>query len=215
MAERAVPNPARPEDVKLFRTVADVAPDLWADAAARPTDQAAAGSGARFEPGRGFIVPFLGAEYAVDLAGRSITGPPDRRPPGFQIGLVLLTYLARAQDLGLAGRMVPGRDLNGGAMFLTGPHAFLTAPVTAKFGRDPQGFLARAAALGLAAEDSGSGFGCRGLALPHVAVGCVLHEEDDEFSAELTYTFDAYAHYHLPLDAIWSLINVLADELAA
>ncbi len=193
-----------------------MAPELWADAARRPPAETAAGAGVRFGPGRGFIVPFMGGDYLVDLSGRTIVGPDSHRPAAFQKGLVLLTYLAKAQDLGLSGRMVTGRELNGGAMFFTGPHSFLTAPVTEKFGSEPEAFGRRAAELGLVAEEGGgSGFACRGLVLPHIAVGCVLHPGDEEFTAELTYLFDSYAQYHLPLDGLWALINVLAEELAA
>lgn len=206
---------ARPEDVILFQSVADVAPALWGDAAALPPDQVAKNAGVRYEEGRGFIVPFMSGDYIVNIAARSIETPPGHKPAGMQKGLVLLSYLAKAQDLGLSGKMVTSRELNGGAMFFTGPHALATEPVTAKFGSDPAGFMAKAKTLGFQDEDQGTGFACRGIVLPHIAVACVLHPEDDEFPAELTYTFDSYAHYHMALDGLWAMINVLADELAA
>lgn len=216
MADQGADRPSQPEEIAIYRTVADVAPELWTDAEARPQAEMLAGAGVRFEPGRGLIVPFMGGDYEVDLPGRTVTGPPGHLPAAFQKGLVLLTYLTRAQDLGLSGRMVTGRELNGGAMFFTGPHTFLTAPVTEKFGSEPEAFLRRAAALGFVAEDGGSGFVCcRGVVLPHIAVACILHPGDEEFPAELTYLFDSYAQYHLPLDGLWALINVLAEELAA
>lgn len=215
MAERPASVTARPEDVDIFRAVSDVAPELWQDAAARAPEVVSASSGVSYEPGRGFIITYMGGDYVVNLENRSITTPAGQIPAGFQKGLVLLTYLTNAQDLGLSGRMVPGRDLNGGAMFFAGPHTLLTWPVVDKFGRDPDAFIKKAASLGLAPDDQGSGYACRGLVLPHIAVGCVLHPEDDEFPAELTYTFDSYAHFHMPLDGIWAMINVLAEELAA
>ncbi|UQZ88707.1 hypothetical protein C4J81_05610 [Deltaproteobacteria bacterium Smac51] len=215
VADNLPNNPARPEDVKLFRSVADVAPTLWEDALAVEPAVVVRNSGVRFEDGRGFIVPFMNGNYIVDLKARTIETPPGHKPAGFQKGLVLLTYLAKAQDLGLSGKMVTSRELNGGAMFFTGPHALMTEPVTEKFGAAPEDFLARAEALGFKPENQGAGFACRGLVLPHIAVGCVLHSEDDEFPAELTYTFDSYSHYHMPLDGLWAMINVLAEELAA
>jgi len=215
VAERAVSKPARPEEVKLFRTVADVDLKLWREAADRPPERVAASAGVRYEPGRGFVIPFMGGDYLVNLENRSVTTPTGHCQAGFQKALVLLRYLSNAQDLGCSGRMVTGRYLNGGDMFFAGPHALLTWPVTDKFGRDPEGFLEKAARLGLAPENQDSGCACRGLVLPHIAVGCILHPEDDEFPAELTYTFDSYAHFHLPLDGLWAMINVLAEELAA
>lgn len=215
MAASEKDRPSRPEDYEIFRTVADVAPELWSDVEALSPELVAANSGVRLIPGQGFSVAYMGGDYLVDVVKRDITGPPDHLPAGFQKGLVLLRYLVQAQDMGLSGRMITGRELNGGAMFFTGPHSLLTAPVTDKFGRDSEGFLRRAAALGLATVEQGSGFACQGPVLPHIAVGCVLHPEDDEFPAELTYTFDSYAHYHMALDGIWAMINVLAEELAA
>lgn len=205
----------RPEEVAIFKGVSDVSPLLWEDLEARAPKDVAAGSGALIEEGRGYRLVYMGGEYIVDLLKRNIICPPGQLPAGFQKAMVLLTYLAGAQDLGLSGRMVGHRELNGGEMFFTGPHTLLTAPVTEKFGRNPEGFLSKAASLGLQPDQQGSGYACRGLVLPHIALSCVLHEEDDEFPAELTYTFDSYAHYHLALDGLWAMVNVLAEELAA
>lgn len=203
----------RPEEVKLFKGVSDLSPLLWEDLEARAPESVAAGSGAAIVPQRGYRLLFMGGDYFIDLTDRDIQGPAGHRRPGFQKGLVLLTYLATAQDLGLSGRMASHRELNGGEMFFVGPHALLTAPVTEKFGRRPEAFMKKAASLGLEPDSLGSGYGVKGKILPHIAVGCVLHEEDDEFPAELTYTFDSYAHYHLALDGLWAMINVLAEEL--
>lgn len=206
---------ARPDENKLFRTVADVAPELWEDVAALPPKQVAAASGASLEPGPIFTITFLGGLYRVDMTGRTIEGPPGHLPPNFQKAMVLLRYLAQAQDFGLSGRMVSARELNGGALFFTGPHALLTEPITRVFGREPEKFLAKAETLGLATVFCGSSYCSQGEVLPNIAVGCVLYPEDDEFPAELTYTFDSYAHFHLALDGIWALINILVAELTA
>lgn len=206
----------RIEDVKLYQSAAEIPAPQWDELVARGPSAAAVGAGVEHKPGQGYIVPFLGADYVVNPDTRAITGPAGHLPVGFQKGLVLVTYLARAQDLGLSGRMVTARDLNGGALFFTASHALAQEPATTKFARNPEGFIKKAQSLGLdRLNEPGVGYACRGLVLPHLAVGCVFHEEDDEFPAEITYTFDSYAHYHLPLDGIWALVNVLADELAA
>jgi hypothetical protein len=196
--------------VKLFRTVADLPAPLWDDVAARAPEVVVRSSGARLAPGGGFITPFMGGDYQVNPEARSIVAPAGRPEADFQTGLVLLTYLAKAQDLGLAGRLVPGRELNGGEMFFKGPHAFAVEPIIKNFGRAPREFVARAVQLGASAVDEGSGYAFRWLVLPHVEVGCVLYPEDDEFPAAVTYLFDAYTHHHLPLDAVWSLINIVS-----
>ena len=215
MSNTAANNPAKVEEVEIYRTVADLPPELWTDLAARPPEKVCQGSGAVYEEGRGFVIRYMGGDYVVDLQRRSVSGPENQRPAAFQKGLVLLTYLAQAQDFGLSGRQVSGRELNGGEMFFKGPHALLTEPVTEKFGRNPEAFLKKAAGLGLTPPEGASGYACQGPVLPHIVVGCVLHPADEEFPAELTYTFDSYAHFHLALDGLWAMINVLAEELAA
>jgi hypothetical protein len=208
--------PAKPEENLLYRTIADVAPELWADAEARPLAEAARAAAARSEPGGRVVIPFLGGDYVVDFETRAITAPQGHQPAGFQKGLVLLTYLTRAQDFGQAGRQVSSRELSGGELFFQGPHALSTEPVTARFGTDPAGFLDRAGRLGLKpGAQPGAGTAVLGPVLPHLTMGLILHPADEEFPAELTYTFDAYAHHHLPLDALWALVNVLATELAS
>ncbi|MGL4209774.1 MAG: DUF3786 domain-containing protein [Candidatus Adiutrix sp.] len=205
--------PARPEKGKLFVYLADLAPALWEDAALRPPLLVAASCGVLHEKGC-FVVPFLGGNYTVNLSARTITAPLGYPETDFQTGMVLLSYLAHGQDIGLAGRLISGRELKGGEMFFKGSHAFLTEPVTSAFAQSGPEFVKAAGQLGARVTDEGSGHSVRLLALPHIEVGCVFHPADDEFAAELTYTFDAYAHYHLPLDAIWALINVLAAFLA-
>jgi hypothetical protein len=208
--------PAQPEENRLYRTVADLAPELWADVDARPLAEAVRSAAVRSEAERRVLIPFLGGDYLVDFETRDITAPSGHRPAGFQKGLVLLTYLAKAQDFGLAGRQVTSRELSGGDLFFQGPHALCTEPVKARFGVDPAGFLARAGQLGLGpGPAAGSGASVFGPVLPHLTLGLILHPADEEFPAELTYTFDAYAHHHLPLDGLWALVNVLAAELAS
>jgi hypothetical protein len=208
---------ACPEENRLYRTLADVAPELWEDVEARPLAEAVRSAAVRSEPGRRVMVPFLGGGYLVDFEKRTITAPPGHKPAGFQKGLVLLTYLARAQDFGPAGRQVTARELNGGDMFFQGPHALSTDPVKDRFGAaEPEKFTARAGELGLKPGPAASGAAASviGPVLPHLTVGLILHPADEEFPAELTYTFDAYAHHHMPLDGIWAMVNVLAAELA-
>ena len=193
-----------------------MAPELWADVEARPLAEAVRAAAAVNETGGLIVIPFLGGDYLVDFETRAITAPSGHQPAGFQKGLVLLTYLARAQDFGQAGRQVTVRELSGGELFFQGPHALCTEPVTARFGTDPTGFLARAGRLGLRPEaQPGQGTAVLGPVLPHLTMGLILHPADEEFSAELTYTFDAYAHHHMPLDGLWALVNVLAAELAS
>ncbi len=202
----------RPEEMKLYRTVADAPQALWDDVRARSIEDIVRSALVSYSPEKGFCVPYMGGEYWVNVEAKTICGPSNQREPGFQKALALLGYLAKAQDLGQAGRQVTARELNGGDMFFVGIHALATVPIINTFGEDGKGFLNKAAELGFAPTSLGSGFACQGHILPQVPMAMILHEGDEEFDADLTYTFDAYAHYHMALDAIWSMINVLADE---
>ncbi len=109
--------PAKPEDIKIYKTVADLPLELWTDLNKLTPERVCANSGAFYDQELGFVIKFLGGDYSIDPGGRTITGPAEHRPAAFQKGLVLLTYLAQSQDFGLSGRMVTGRELNGGDMF--------------------------------------------------------------------------------------------------
>ncbi len=109
--------------------------------------------------------------------------------------------------------MVTERDLNGGALFFQGPHALSKTPVLDRFARNAPGLLSRAKDFG-ATELSDGDASFRLLALPKILIACIFYEEDDEFPAQLTFTFDASTDRHLPLDSIWALVNVLSHRLA-
>ena len=200
-----------PEEIRLYNRLEDLPPALWEDLAAAPPDRVRSNAGVRFEDGV-YTAPFLGVDHRVDPAGRTITVPEGAHPPGFQAGLVLLNYLAHADEAGLSGQMVPGRSLRGGEMFFKGPHALNTAPPAKRFGRDAAGFLAAGARLGGTPMPSGDA-AFRLLALPKILLAYTLHLEDDEFPAEVTVTFDARTDRHLPLDSIWALVNVVSSRL--
>ena len=206
--------PVRPEDISLYRGVDNLPPALWDDLTALAPMVVARQAGVRYEPGQGFLVPFLGADYLVNPDKKTIIASPGARPPGFQSGLVLLNYLVHAKEDGLAGRMVSERELNGGELFFKGPHALNKAPVLERYSRDAKGLLAQATAMGGMPLNSGDA-AFRLSALPKVLVAYVLYLEDEEFPAGLTITFDEYTDRHLPLDSIWALINVISHRLSA
>ena len=206
--------PVNPETMELYKDTGKLPVALWDDLASSKTDQVSARAGVIYDESQGYLVPFLGGDHIVDPHKRTIVGPAGNRQTGFQTGLVLLNYLIHAAPQGLAGRMVTARELPGGALFFQGPHALLTQPVLDKFGRVGEGMIKTALTLGASPTNFGDA-SFRLLALPKILVGYILHEQDDEFEAGLTITFDANAHQHLPLDSIWALINVVSARLGA
>jgi hypothetical protein len=200
---------ADPEQYELYQFAEDLPSPLWDDICALNPDKVRQRAQVGWQDG--YVVPFLGRDYFVRPDSRRIDGTGSR-PVSFQAGLILLDYLIHAKDEGLSGRMVTSRELNGGDLFFQGPHALMTAPVIDRFKRDAAGMVEAAKRWG-ATPAQGGDASFRLLALPKILLMYTLHEEDDEFPAQLTITFDAYTDRHLMLDAIWALINLLSGRL--
>lgn len=185
---------------------------LWDDLANRPPGEASRATGANLQEGR-FFLPFLGRGYAVDPSRRRIweVDNPDRTVD-FQTGMVLASTLGRAVDVPPAGRMVTPQQLPGGSLFFTGPHAVPTGRLCKYFGRDPGSLLERAAELGgrpMEGADAAAIF----QGLPRLPLFVFLWAGDEEFKASATVGMDAHAHFHLALDGLWALSNVLVSRL--
>lgn len=197
----------------LYQNVKDLPGALWAELAGANPDAVAHRAGAVYRDGEGYILRFLDGEYLISVSSRSVVPLEGAWPPDFQAGLVMLNYLIHAAEDGLTGRMVTSQEIKGGNFFFKGPHELKTVPIIERFGRDGDGLLARAETLGAVPLQSGDA-SFRLLALPKVLLAYILYEEDEEFPARLTITFDASVASHLPLDSIFALVNVVADRLA-
>lgn len=208
-----ISTPADPGEITLYRGLDSLPPSSWEDLAALEPGRVSRRAGVVYRSGEGYVAPFLDVDHLIDFKARRINVPAGARPPGFQAGLVLINYLIHASDQDLSGRMVTARELEGGELFFQGPHALNKAPVLKRYARDGAGMLAKGRSWGGAAFDSGDA-AFRLLALPKILVAYTLYEEDEEFPARLTITFDAHTDRHLPLDGIWALINVISSRLA-
>jgi hypothetical protein len=81
-----------------------------------------------------------------------------------------------------------------------------------RFGHDVKAFLETGLRLG----GSGTDFGDVSFLLwplPRIPLGYILWAADEEFPARLVITFDATVDKHLPLDAIWALVNEVGRRL--
>jgi hypothetical protein len=203
--------PTEPERNDLYSGLDRLPAELWDDLAGLRPDDVLRRAGVAWEPG-GYLVPFLNVDHLVNPLTRTIAVPEGARPPGFQEGLVLVSYLIRASEMGLSGRMVTVRELTGGDLFFTGPHALRTWPVEERYGRNAAEFVVAGKSLGGMPLSNGDA-SFRLLALPKVLMACTLYEADEEFQANLTVTFDAATDRHLPLDCIWALVNVVGGRL--
>ncbi|MCB2193994.1 MAG: DUF3786 domain-containing protein [Deltaproteobacteria bacterium] len=204
--------PLAPEENRLFRWAEDIPPQLWDDLAARPPEEAAQATGAIWD-GQGYTVTLLNREHRLEPQARRIylTADPDHRL-SYQTGLVLISTLIRSLGVPPAGRMVTAAELPGGAQFFQGPHAINDKPLAESFGQDPHTLLPAAQALGGEAFEAGDQGVCLP-GLPMIPLYVLIWAGDDEFAPRAVVGVDANAHYHLALDGIWALCNLMVYRL--
>ncbi|MBU4567325.1 MAG: DUF3786 domain-containing protein [Desulfarculus sp.] len=204
--------PADPNENQLFRWADDMPPQLWDDLAARPPAEAAQATGAVWD-GQGYTIDMLGREHRLEPKTRRVflTADPEHRL-SYQTGLVLISTLIRSLGVPPAGRMVTPQELPGGTQFFHGPHAINNRPLAERFGHDPAALLESALALGGEAFEAGDQ-GVRLPGLPMIPLYALIWEGDDEFSPRAVVGMDANAHYHLALDGIWALSNLMVFRL--
>ncbi|HYR02596.1 MAG TPA: DUF3786 domain-containing protein [Syntrophobacteria bacterium] len=200
---------------RRFQDPGELDPRLWEELGTRDPDEICVGASVRFERERGcYLVPFLNRRYGVFPGERLIERQDSRGEEelSFQLYLVLVTYLLRAQSRALSGRMVTGAELRGGGFFFRGHHALFTEPLERRFGSDPEGFLGAGLRLGGCKTDFGDA-SFRLWPLPRIPLGCILWAAVAEFSARVGVVFDASVVEHLALDVIWALVNEVGRAL--
>lgn len=157
-------------------------------------------------------LPFLDRELRIDPARRQVRVLPGmEEDPGFRACLLALTYLLHLVPSGLGPPIGP-LELPGGATFFRGHHMLPNAPLEARFGRDLAGFLAAGRKLGAEVQPAGDS----ALALrvfPGLPVAVILWQADEEFPAQVSFTLPAHLDRFWFLDAVWSLLSLVAQAL--
>jgi hypothetical protein len=201
-----------PEQIRLYRWADQLPAALWDDLRRRDPTEAAQATGAELVDG-GYRLALLGRTYRLEpeVARLWEEDRPDHRV-GYQTGMVLVTTLAHSLGVPPAGRMVTPQELPGGNLFFQGPHALPTAALEDAFGARPQRLVERARALG-GEETGGADVAVRVPALPMVPMYVLLWRGDSEFPPRAVIGLDARAHFHLALDGIWALCNLLVRRL--
>jgi hypothetical protein len=204
-----------PGEVRLFRYADQLPEALWNDLVDRDPMEAAASCDAFLEDGC-FRLSLFSRDYIIDPAKRSIAEAlrPEHRS-SYQTGLVLITALAKAQNIPQSGRMITPGELPGGRMFFAGPHELPTAPIVERFGSDAAGLIEAAGTMGGREIDESADAAVFIPALPRVPMWLLLWEDDEEFEARAVMGIDERAHYHLALDAVWAMCNVLTGRLVS
>ena len=164
-----------------------------------------------YSPEQGFLLPFLNQTFQIEPETRSIVPLCNHAPniKSFELDLIILTYLLRAQAIELSERVVNEKQIPGGEAFFRGPHALNTRPMEEVFGEDREVFLSAGRSLNGEVRDFGDAAVCLPV-LPRVPVTLILWEKDDEFPAQITVNFDSTISSHLSLDIIWAVVDVVS-----
>ena len=162
-----------------------------------------------------YVVTLLNAEYEVNPANAGIFLFGDSSPPkcaGFMEQLCILAYLLGAKDIPPAEKLVKAESLPGGQFFFRGPHLLPTAKLKKAFGDNPEALIRASKQFG--GEEGEFGDASVMLhALPRIPLTFVIWRRDKEFDARASILFDKTAADHLPLDALWALVNLTTKML--
>jgi hypothetical protein len=169
------------------------------------------------EEGGVFMLPSLGAIFAVNARARTITGTDARaralldapRAAADKLSvrdfaeLLYVRYLAGARHMGLTGRLLKPELLKGGHHFFKGAHELPLARIASRYGADRAAFLERAARLGGVPAEYGDASAVLHT-VPRVPITMILRLGDDEFPPRADLLFDSSCELQLPLDVLWS-----------
>ena len=155
-----------------------------------PTDVVGRSQCAYHEPSGYYEVTFLGSIVWVDPNRERFLSPNGEiMDLPLEAALPILVYLAEAHNIPLAGRFVSAKDLKGGEMFFRGPHSFPVAPLEQAFGADKDGFLAAGKKCGGVPGTLGDA-SFQVMAFPRVPLQVLLWLTDEDFHAQISFSFD-------------------------
>jgi hypothetical protein len=189
----------------------DVSEEIWKEFEDRDPGEITGRTGAPYQEGV-YHLAFLDRTLLLSPVRRQvqIAGAPEAEP-GFRLCLTALQYLLRIDPARLGPGISP-LELPGGATFFRGHHSLPGGPLEERFGRDAAGFLAAGQKLHGEARPAGDA----AVALevfPGLRVEVILWQADDEFPAQVSFTLPGHLDRFWFLDAVWGLLNLLAQEL--
>ncbi len=167
-------------------------------------------------PGRSLEFAFLGTPVRVDFNARRLY---QQSPDGWVVRddplleLAALMYLSQIKRLHPLSRDIVGLSDLSESHFFVGPHTLQLDALQERFGSDPEGFRRAALALGGQLEDMADAAACL-WPFPRIPLYFLLWQRDDEFPARIRVLFDRSVDACLPADAIWALVNRVAQLFA-
>ena len=194
-----------------YEKCADVSEQFWQELSRLEPEAVSRRTGATYAQDR-YYLPFFKGQLVVDPEQRQILVKGDEeRDPGFRVCLTALHYLLYMDPNALGGPISP-LELSGGATFFRGHHGLPQGPLENRYGQDLQAFLA--AGVRLQGEVRRAGDAALAFQVfPGLAVEVILWQGDEEFPAQVTFTVPAHLDRFWHLDAVWGLLNLVAQEL--
>lgn len=189
----------------------------WQDLARRSLEELANFTMAQPLPEGLLQFRFLSEEICVDIPGRRLLRAGDGNATPLEdplLELATLVYLNQVDRVYPLDRDIVGLQDLKESHFFVGPHALRTDRVLERYGNDPEGFRRAVAALDGRLVDMADAAG-RLLPFPRIPLYFLMWFADEEFPARLGVLFDRSIEAVLPADAIWALVNRVAQALAA
>jgi hypothetical protein len=157
---------------------------------------------------------FLDARYLIDPVGERIAelSPQPDRVLTEEFQILLIRYLIAPIGAPVDNKEVSEKDFPGGVTFFQGPHTLHVAPISKRYGRDPDAFEARARQLGAERGVHGD-ISMIFRPFPDIPITYVLWVADDEFPASVSVLFDSSIARWFELDMIFTLVWVLTDMI--
>lgn len=189
-------------------------PMHWEDLRNHPRGEVLSRGGVRPASGGGYEVGFLDARYLVDPVGERIAelSPQPDRVLTEEFQILLIRYLIAPIGAPVDNKEVSEKDFPGGVTFFQGPHTLHVAPISKRYGRDPDAFEARARQLGAERGNYGD-ISMIFRPFPDIPITYVLWVADDEFPASVSVLFDRSIASWFELDMIFTLVWVLTDRI--
>lgn len=193
--------------------------NLCREFAKHKPEEMAAKSGAKYDSEKKqFFLTYLNREYVIFYPDGRITlkddayNPPRDSNDDLSEKMIIMSYLMRCTNSGLAKKWVPFRELQGVGHAYEGFSLLGVNKLAEFFGNKGDLFLKAGDKLG-AKKYSAGDIGLEIAILPNVPVVLILWLKDEEFKADASILFDYSATKELHVEDLAALCSMVADEM--
>lgn len=160
---------------------------------------AASKSGTDFTEGN-FKVKFFNRTFLISHPYGGIKEVESETPVSQLLHVILIHYLIQADGTPVADRWIVYRNLPGANFFEKRFTNLALNPLIRAFGNDIEGFKCGGLALGGMPMTRTGDIAFRFLALPKIAIACILYLGDEEVRPSINILFDAASPSYLPTE---------------